>query len=774
MNIKRFLSVKIITPIVLTLAVGVFFFYPEDIEKAIEQHAQEFFISGADVGYLDPAICEPCHSDVFETYMQNGMGKSFYRIGEEVAEEDWNEENVFYHPASDRYYSTFQRDGKFYQRRHQIGFDGKKTNVFEKEIHYVMGSGLAVKTFLHHTMDGKLIELPVAWYSEKGGSWAMNPGYDRPDHFGYRRVLDQACMFCHNGFAEIEQGADSFGREANFKGKLPEGIDCQRCHGPGRNHVETVQDDESTMDQVRASIINPGRLSPQRQLETCLSCHLQTTSSLLPGSIVRYDRGFYSFRPGEILTDYIVHFDHAPNTGYDNKFEILNAGYRLFKSACFTQSNGSMTCTTCHNPHDIPHGEEATVQYTTICRDCHGKALEQQITSGQHTSSSDCLPCHMPKRRTEDVVHAVMTDHYIQRLKPNQDLLGPLEEKDFYNRRYQGEITFFTPLGVPDDTRSELYLSVAQVKHSANLDNGIPLLEKAIEKYQPEEAEFYFELGDAYAKREQFDKAISMHRKALKLKPDLWPAQHRLGVALLKSGQLQSAEEALLKAATMDTEGAVTFNDLALLYREQGNLRQSVTALRKSLTINPDLTEGHNNLGGVLLELGDRSGAEKAFRNAIRVQPDFARAHHNLAKLLITKGSFQESSYHFEKAIQHGAQYAQAFFDYGLSLAQTEQFDKAQRQLESAVRIQPDWAEAHNTLGELLALNGKIQEAGRHFSQALELEPTFYEAHLNLGTLLAMTGNHQAAMTHLNEATQSLDPMTSRGAQELLRQLKGN
>jgi len=35
----------------------------------------------------------------------------------------------------------------------------------------------------------------------------------------------------------------------------------------------------------------------------------------------------------------------------------------------------------------------------------------------------------MPKRRAEDAVHTVMTDHFIQRQKPSRDLLAPLPER---------------------------------------------------------------------------------------------------------------------------------------------------------------------------------------------------------------------------------------------------------------------------------------------------------------------------------------------------------
>jgi hypothetical protein len=73
--------------------------------------------------------------------------------------------------------------------------------------------------------------------------WAMSPGYDQPAHLDFRRVIDAGCMSCHNGYPPRlldlrELGGKSAmpsGYIAGPKfGTLPEGIDCQRCHGPGR------------------------------------------------------------------------------------------------------------------------------------------------------------------------------------------------------------------------------------------------------------------------------------------------------------------------------------------------------------------------------------------------------------------------------------------------------------------------------------------------------------------------------------------------------------
>ena len=93
---------------------------------------------------------------------------------------------------------------------------------------------------------------------------------------------------------------------------VPEGIDCQRCHGPGEKHVQLAGNPKARREDIRASIVNPSRLAPERQMEVCMQCHLETTSFPLPNSIVRYERPPFSYRPGEPLADFILHFDQAP------------------------------------------------------------------------------------------------------------------------------------------------------------------------------------------------------------------------------------------------------------------------------------------------------------------------------------------------------------------------------------------------------------------------------------------------------------------------------
>src|ERR1051326_5292328 len=413
--------------------------------------------------YVDPALCAQCHGGIDSTYRKTGMGRSFYRMNSQNAVENFKAGNPFYHEPSESYFAMIGRGGKYYQRRWQIGFDGKETNVEEKQIDFVLGSGNHARTYLHLTGRHTLQQLPLSWYAEKGGYWAMNPGYDRAEYQGSTRIVHYECMFCHNGYPRIPPGHQETGAEAQYDAPIPEGIDCQRCHGPGQRHIEAAGRPGARPDEIRAAIVNPSRLPPEREIEVCLQCHLETSSRRLPHSIQRLDRGPFSYLPGQPLAEFRLSFDRAPGRNQD--FEVAQAGYRLRESQCFLKSAGRLRCTTCHNPHDVPRGEAAAARYNSVCRSCHAGPLE---SIADHTAGANCLACHMPRRRTDDAVHIVMTDHKIVRRRPLSDLLAEKPEKhETLENSYRGEVVPYYPGSLAANADSQLYLAIRSEEHTS-------------------------------------------------------------------------------------------------------------------------------------------------------------------------------------------------------------------------------------------------------------------------------------------------------------------
>lgn len=699
--------------------------------------------------YVDSRTCAACHSGIARTYGLTGMARSFSPALPATIPET----KPFYHKASDTWLQMISRPDGLYHRRWQKGYQGQDDNVEELKADYVMGSGNHVKTYLHRTTRGTLVELPLAWYAEKGGYWSMNPGFDSSRWPAHRKT-GYDCMFCHNAYPAIPGGHEETGAEPVFSGDLPQGIDCQRCHGPGQKHLTAAQSSKPNLAEVRSAIVNPARFTGDSRMEVCMQCHLETTSFPLPNAIRRFDRGPFSYRAGEPLAQFELFFDHAPGTGHEGKFEIVSSVYRFRQSRCFLQSNGNLTCTTCHNPHDIKHGAEAASHYNQVCARCHENALKGLVASGKHPADMSCTECHMPKRRTEDVVHAVMTDHLIQRLPDVRTPLAELAERHGAEAGYQGEV-------VPYQGSDPLYTAVAQLVAKSNVDKGIPRLEAEIAAGHPERAEPYIELGDAYRDRGMSAKSAECYREALQRSPSSGLIARRLAGA--------TGDTALLRRITQDhPDNAEAWYDLGLLESTKGDKPGAIAAFHKAAELDPDLADAQNSLGAVLAETGSTGQAEQAFRAALRIDPFHADAHANLASLLVSREDLAQAVWHFDKAVRLDPARAAYAFNYGVTLARLGRYDEAQRRMEDAVRLDPNLAQAHDVLGGLLEQRGRVDAALHAYQEAVRIRPDFGKAHLDLGTVYATRRDLGRAAEQFRKALSDPDPLIRQQAQESL------
>lgn len=687
--------------------------------------------------YVDARTCAECHTGIARNYANTGMAKAFH-VPDAASVPN---PKAYFHRASATWYQIVGKGGGWYQRWWQIGLKGREESAGESKIDYVMGSGNHVRTYLHRTARDTLIELPLAWYAAKGGTWALNPGFDMSDP-PIGRKIGYDCMFCHNSYPAIPPGHDDAGSEPVFAGALPQGIDCQRCHGPGGNHVRAVRLPGAKLADIRSAIVNPARLGKERAMEVCMQCHLETTSGPLPNAIRRFDRGPFSYRPGEPFSSFQLTFDHAPGSGREGKFEIVNSVYRLRQSKCFLESKGELGCTTCHNPHEIQHGPAGVDGYNKACARCHEPA---KIAVQSHPSGTNCVGCHMPKRRAEDVVHAVMTDHLIQR-RPPPNLLAELPERHDAGLEYRGAVM---PYGDKDD----LYTAVAQVSHKSNLEGGIPQLQAEIARRKPERPEFYMELGDALQRAGRSEESAAAYRVALEKRPGSAMLWARLAMPLRALGKSQEPLEAMRKSVEADPNQPENWHNLGLLQSDLGDKKSAIESFRKSIALDPEFADSRNSLGAVLAETGQVREAEAEFRGALKIRPALPATHAHLAYLLQSRGDFEEAIWHFERA----GDGAFNQFSYGVTLARMNRLADARTHLQKSLQADPKQPLAHEVLGGLLEAAGKIPEAVSHYKEAIRLRPDFGKAHIDLGGVLARKGDRAGAAAEFRAAQSDPD-----------------
>lgn len=701
--------------------------------------------------YVDGTVCASCHRDIAETYSKTGMGRSFFTPTAANVVEDYTHTNTVLHQPSALHYTMLERNGEFFERRSQAGFDGKETNVMEERIDYVIGSGNHSRTYLHRAPDGQLIELPVSWYSENNGIWAMSPGYDWKGQSDFTRAITPECMFCHNGYPEGDAGLE----RSIFPEKMPQGIDCQRCHGPGRAHVEAAMSGRAAPEVLRSTIVNPGRLGRERQLEVCMQCHLET-SHHEPNEQRAFDRAIFSYRPGQPMEDFKLYVEPADHANNDS-FEIAHAAYRLRKSACFR--NSQMTCLTCHDPHDIPRGQEAVARYTEVCAGCHRNVVHTVALP----STSTCLTCHMPKRRTEDAVHVVMTDHFIRRVQPQRNLLAPIEETHIPGSLTK--VTLYYPVKEPVTPQAEISMAEAQLN-----DNGIPRLQTLLERYQPNAPEPYLVLADAYEREGNNEEVVRWARLALSKRENFRPAVVKLVPALFALHQDAQATTALEAAVEKYSTDDLLLSDLGNAYLRHNEIALASSVLARAVRANPDRSESHNLLGVIAVKQGDNTAAEHEFREALRCQPDYAEARDNLGSLLVQENNYAEAAFQFEKAIDEDADFAEAHHHLGRLLVLMDQIPRAVAELREATKQSPNEFQLHEDLADLLFASGHAADAIAEYQRVLALRPDQPQAQLGLG--MALLSQHRAAdaRLHLQDAANSSDPETAQTARRILEQ----
>ncbi len=578
----------------------------------------------ADTRYVDDSRCAACHRAIYRSYQQVGMARSFSRPGVKTAIEDF-QQGPFFHEPSQRYYQMVTRDGTYVFRRYQLDENLNEVNLFEQPVAWVIGSGNHSRGYLYRTPSGELFQFPLVWYTQ-GNRWGMAPGYDIAHHDGVTRPITRECLFCHNAYPDAPTGSDAFGMPHIFPDNLPEGTGCQRCHGPGSEHVRLAGDLDISDEDVIAAIVNPGKLPAERRDDVCFQCHLQPTSRL--SSLVRrFGRADYSFRPGEDLADYLVHLDFNEAPPKSDRFEINHHPYRLRQSRCFVASGGELNCLTCHDPHRIVPADQAVAWYRDRCLECHEPTdcqVESMHIDAARTSADDCVTCHMPKRPTQDVVSVVMTDHLISR-RGDDDPPAALSE----TAPPQGSaVEYYFPRRAPPEPQGSMYRAI-----SAANDGDLAAaaaLRALIGHTPPAHTEPYLQLATAELRGGRPQDALGTLGVVLQRSPDDALALANAGVALSALGRRTEAVQMLGRAVELAPNVADNHYNLAATLARMGRTEDAVRHYEIALTLRPNYAKAWLNLGNLRARGGRYRRAADAYERALGVDPDLSTASRNL------------------------------------------------------------------------------------------------------------------------------------------------
>ncbi len=575
------------------------------------------------VAYVGDAACATCHEELYASYQTHGMAQSFYRWTPERRVEA-GMEGPLLHEAMGFGYRVVEASDGLYQEETLRSPEGAVVHQLRRRIDFVVGSGRVARTYFTEE-NGRLYQLPLTWYTqanEGGGKWDFSPGYETKNG-RFDRLVPDRCMACHNSYPEPIPYVE--GKYAS----LPEGIGCERCHGPGSLHVEARLAHSEPESPVDSTIVNPAHLTFDLRLNVCQQCHLHTTVDVL-----REGETAFSYRPGRPLAAYVAFFA-APESG--GGVAVVSHADRLRQSACFRASRAAerpLECTTCHDPHE-GFRDRGPAYFNRTCLGCHPAASLQATMPtptlrAQHEASSDCFGCHMPRVEAEDAPHASFTDHdirvvrreappVVEALEPGPgDVLVPYFERDTGSEEgavYEGMATV---------------VYGTQAADPAAMAQGAALLANTL-RADTTHGEAYFLLGVAAHRLGNLERAVPALERAARADPDVPQRLEALALAYEAVHRNPEVIERLYRRALAIQPALATVRtSYGHFLQAQGRRDEALTAYRAARSERPSLDLAVFYEGTALVELGRTDEAEAAFAEAIRLNPANAELLANL------------------------------------------------------------------------------------------------------------------------------------------------
>ncbi len=566
------------------------------------------------VKYVGKEQCRACHTEIYDSYMQTGMGKSFHFATKQHSALTDTYLPLIHDSIKNLSYQPFWKNDSLYLLESRL--KGRDTiHQLIKKVDYKIGSGQHTNSHLFE-INGYVHQMPYTYYTQDKIA-DLPPGFEKDNNTRFSREIGIECMSCHNAYPGHESGS------TNKYNTIPQGIDCERCHGPGEVHVKQKLAGNiiDTSKYIDYSIVNPKRLPLSLQFDVCQRCHLQGTAVLAEG------KSFTDFKPGQHLSE--VMDVYLPKHKNDQSFIMASHVDRLKQSACF--QNAEMTCVTCHNPHKSVT-TLSTAYFDNKCMQCHDVCEDKQ--------TQNCTSCHMPSSSSSDIMHVSITDHKI----------------DFHTTKKQEKGAFMGLFAINNAKPTNLSKAKAYLKQYESfqeypiyLDSAFHFLKKT-DNYFPAFIQYFYLRNDDkglinFAMNNEVDSAKYSNT-------DLAIAYSRMGEVYVRNNMSAAAGEYLAKATKlMPLVIDYKIKQGAFLIK-QNQSTASKKVFSSALSLNPTIKEIHLNLGYIFLLEHNFKKADLYLKQALALDPDYVLAYENLVLSAQMQNKIEQVKVYLNKILE--------------------------------------------------------------------------------------------------------------------------
>ncbi len=179
-------------------------------------------------------------------------------------------------------------------------------------------------------------------------------------------------------------------------------------------------------------------------------------------------------------------------------------------------------------------------------------------------------------------------------------------------------------------------------------------------KPNPVDARMYYQIGNDYYERGDYEKAIENYNMAILLNPIFSEAYFNRALSYYQLKNFERALTDYTKSAELDPNNPIIYNNRGDAYYRKQDFSSAIKDYDKAITLNSNYLKAFYNRGLSYASLEEYDKAVTDFAKVIELKPDFAEAWHLRGLAYEYAGDFDNAIRDYEKAIELNLEFSEA------------------------------------------------------------------------------------------------------------------
>jgi len=629
------------------------------------------FISAKEIPdshFLGDNNCKECHQKEYKDWKGSHHDKAMQLADSTSVLGNFNNEKFTSQGVTSHFY---KKDGDFYVNTE--GTDGKNHDY---KIEYAFGI-TPLQQYIVKFPNGHYQCLRTAWDSKKNKWFDLYPDFKvvHSEWLHWSRGglnWNNMCSDCHS--TNVRENYDFKKDSYNTKYALIN-VNCEACHGPGKQHFEDVKrlgSNYASTGTMRMTL----NTAPKELVDQCARCHMRRE---------QFSK-FYNFE-GTMLDHYYPELLEEPL--YYSDGQILDEDYVYGSFVQSKMYKNNVSCNNCHNSHSL----NLKFEGNALCAQCH---LPEKFNTPEHhlhemnTDGAKCVSCHMPGKYYMGI--DFRHDHSFRVPRPDLSLKygTPNACVGCHNKDDKWAWEAFQKLyGAVDSTHFSEKLAPGITGES---NAHIGLLELVSDKKEAEIVR-----ASAVKALSNYNAENFMNEYLSWLK-DKSPLVRGASVDVLSEFNNTDFASYFLPLLN-DSKRTVrikAFYALGGLSKSQipEKYQTSYEKVKKEfsdyLNVNADFVGGRVKKANFDLKQGNIQKAIEGYESALSIDNIDNRVRLILANLYYSANNYSKAEQAFKTVIEQEPEYGPTYYSLALLFAELERVDEAIELLKQAINIMPN------------------------------------------------------------------------------------